>query len=304
MANEVQTNEQDRVIRPGELTFTDEWAGTRVERTDSKYGNERFYAVDGIGEYRSVTSSLSVINKPALADWRKNKALDKMLLMLNNPKEQRQYQKLADEKNAKARIHKNNTWASMMIADAKKAPSQLMETARDFGTYAHSVVEHVAIADANDERLDRELDRPAESFVIGPEYAHIAEGFKMWLQDRGMKVVATEIMVWHSFYEYAGTIDLVCRNKDGMLVVVDVKTGGIYNEDAMQLAAYAKALQHLTGEEVAEVWALRLPRERSEDAGDRFYEAHQLDDVPYWLDTFMAAHLLTPLVEKQAWQTT
>ena len=279
------------MIRPGELTFTDEWAGTRVERTDSKYGNERFYAVDGIGEYRSVTSSLSVINKPALADWRKNKALDKMLLMLNNPKEQHQYQKLADEKNAKARIHKNNTWASMMIADAKKAPSQLMETARDFGTYAHSVVEHVAIADANDERLGR-------------EYAHIAEGFKMWLQDSGMTVVATEIMVWHSFYEYAGTIDLVCRNKDGMLVVVDVKTGGIYNEAAMQLAAYAKALQHLTGEEVAEVWALRLPRERSEDAGDRFYEAHQLDDVPYWLDTFMAAHLLTPLVEKQAWQTT
>mgnify|MGYP003646295681 CR=1 FL=1 len=304
MANEVQTNEQDRVIRPGELTFTDEWAGTRVERTDSKYGNERFYAVDGVGEYRSVTSSLSVINKPALADWRKNKALDKMLLMMNDNKEQRRYQKLADEKNAKARIHKNNTAASMMVADAKKAPTQLMETARDFGTYAHSVVEHIAIADANDERLGRNVDRSAESFVIGPEYAHIAEGFKMWLQDSGMTVVATEIMVWHSFYEYAGTIDLVCRNKDGMLAVVDIKTGGIYNEAAMQLAAYAKALQHLTGEEVAEVWALRLPRERGKDSGDQFYEAHQLDDVPYWLDTFMAAHLLTPLVEKQAWQTT
>ena len=28
MASEIQTNEQDRVIRPGELTFTDEWAGS------------------------------------------------------------------------------------------------------------------------------------------------------------------------------------------------------------------------------------------------------------------------------------
>ena len=80
MANEVQTNEQDRVIRPGELTFTDEWAGTRVERTDSKYGNERFYAVDGIGEYRSVTSSLSVINKPALAAlWPNNNNMSVVL---------------------------------------------------------------------------------------------------------------------------------------------------------------------------------------------------------------------------------
>ena len=299
-----QLNEQDRVIRPGELTFTDEWAGTRVERIDSKYGNDRVYAIDGLGEYRSVTSSLSVINKPALADWRKNKALDKMQEMLKNPKAAGEYQKLADAKNAKARIHKNNTWVSMMVEEAKKAPNQNMTEARDFGNYAHSVVEHIAMAQSNDERLDRDVDRAPESFVIGPEYAHIAEGFQMWMKDSGMRVVASELMVWHSFYEYAGTIDLVCRNKDGMLAVVDVKTGGVYNEAAMQIAAYAKALQHLTGEEVPEAWALRLPRERNMEEPDNFYEAHQLDDMPHWLDAFMEAHLLTPLLEKEAWQTT
>ena len=304
MASEIQTNEQDRVIRPGELTFTDEWAGTRVERIDSKYGNDRVYAIDGLGEYRSVTSSLGIINKPALADWRKNQALGAMQDMLKDPKAAGRYQKLADEKNAKARIHKNNTWVSMMVEEAKKAPNLNMNAARDFGTYAHSVVEHIAMAQSNDERLGRDADRAPESFVIGPEYAHIAEGFQMWQRDSGLTIVATEIMVWHSFYEYAGTIDMVCRNKDGMLAVADLKTGGIYNETAMQLAAYAKALQHMTGEEVHEAWALRLPRERNPEESDGFYEAHRLEDMPHWLDAFMQAHLLTPLMEKEAWQTT
>ena len=290
-----QLNEQDRVIRPGELTFTDEWAGTRIERIDSKYGNDRVYAIDGLGEFSSVTSSLSVINKPALADWRKNQALGAMQDMLKDPKAAGKYQKLADEKNAKARIHKNNTWVSMMIEDAKKAPNLNMTEARDFGNYAHSVVEHIAMADAMHDQ---------ESFVIGPEYAHIAEGFQMWMKDSGMRVVASELMVWHPLYEYAGTIDLVCRNKDGMLAVVDVKTGGVYNEAAMQIAAYAKALQQLTGEEVLEGWALRLPRNRNPEEPDNFYEAHQLDDMPHWLDAFMEAHLLKPLLEKEAWQTT
>jgi hypothetical protein len=284
-----QLNEQDRVIRPGELTFTDEWAGTRVERIDSKYGNDRVYAIDGLGEYRSVTSSLGVINKPALADWRKNKALDKMQELLKDPKAAGEYQKLADAKNAKARIHKNNTWVSMMVEEAKKAPNQNMTEARDFGTQAHSVVENILLYGTHE---------------YGIEYAHIAEGFHMWQRDSGLTVVATELMVWHPFYEYAGTIDMVCRNKDGMLAIADLKTGGLYNEAAMQLAAYAKALQHLTGEEVLEAWALRLPRERNPEEPDSFYEAHQLDDMPHWLDAFMEAHLLTPLLEKEAWQTT
>jgi hypothetical protein len=289
-----QLNEQDRVMRSGELTFTDEWAGTRIERIDSKYGNDRVYAIDGLGEYRSVTSSLGIINKPALADWRKNIALDKVQDLLKDPKAAGEYQKLADAKNAKARIHKNNTWVSMMIEEAKKAPNLNMTEARDFGNYAHSVVEHIAMADAMHDQ---------EPFIIGPEYAHIAEGFQMWMKDSGMRVVASELMVWHPFYEYAGTIDLVCRNKEGMLAVVDVKTGGVYNEAAMQIAAYAKALQQLTGEEVLEGWALRLPRNRNPEEPDSFYEAYQLDDMPHWLDAFMEAHLLKPLLEKEAWQT-
>ena len=294
MAAEIQTNEQDRVIRPGELTFTEEWAGTRVERITSKYGNDRVYAVDGLGEYRSVTSSLSIVNKPALADWRKNQALGAMHEMLKDPKAPAQYQKMADEKNAKARIHKNNTWVSMMVEDAKKAPNQRMNETRDFGNQAHELIEHILLGD--------------NGYEVTKPYAHIAEGFQMWQRDSGLRVVATEIMVWHPHFEYAGTIDMVCRrvggSNDGALAVADTKTGGIYNESAMQLAAYAKALEFLTGEEVPEAWALQLPRERNPEEPDSFYEAHRLEDMPHWLDAFMQAHLLAPMMEKEAWQTT
>jgi len=72
----------------------------------------------------------------------------------------------------------------------------------------------------------------------------------------------------------------------------------------MQLAAYAKALQHMTGEEGPEAWALRLPRERNPEESDSFYEAHRLEDMPHWLDAFMQAHLLAPMMEKEAWQVT
>ena len=297
MPDTIQANEQDRII--GELRFTDEWAGTRVERTDSKYGNDRVYAIDGLGEYTSVTSSLSVINKPRLADWRKNRALDKMQLLLP---QQAKYQQLADEKNAKARKHKNNTWQSMMREEASKAPGEIMEASRMFGTYAHSVVEHMVLAENNDRILNRKQDRPPESFVIGPEYAHIAEGFQAWQRDTGLTVVATELMVWHSFHEYAGTIDMVVRTDSGVLGVIDIKTGGVFNEAAMQLAAYAKALQHLTGEPVEHAWVLQLPRERSTaDTTEELYQFVELANLPYWFDGFKAAKELAPYSEEEAW---
>lgn len=282
MPDTIQVNEQDRII--GELRFTDEWAGTRVERTDSKYGNDRVYAIDGLGEYTSVTSSLNIINKPRLADWRKNRALDKMQLLLP---QQTKYQQLADEKNTKARKHKNNTWQSMMREEASKAPGEIMEASRVFGNESHELIELALLS--GDVHVD-------------PAYAHIYEGFTAWQRDTGLTVVATELMVWHSFHEYAGTIDMVIRTDSGALGVIDIKTGGVFNEAAMQLAAYAKALRHLTGEQVEHAWVLQLPRERSKtDATEELYQFVKLADLPHWFDGFKAAKELAPYSEEEAW---
>ena len=295
MPDTIQVNEQDRII--GELRFTDEWAGTRVERTDSQYGNDRVYAIDGLGEYSSVTSSLNVISKPQLLDWRKNRALDKVQLLLRNPQAKANYQKLADEKNDRARKHKNNTWTSMMVEDAKKAPAEIMEQTRKFGNESHDLIERVLLSGINTPAADA-----ADDVHIDPAYAHIYEGFTAWQRDNALTVVATELMVWHSFHEYAGTIDLVVRDQAGDLGIIDLKTGGIYNEAAMQLAAYAKALAHLTGEKVEQAWVLQLPRERSDtDANEELYQFYKLDDLPHWFDGFKSAKELAPYSQEEAW---
>ena len=295
MPDTIQVNEQDRII--GELRFTDEWAGTRVERTDSKYGNDRVYAIDGLGEYTSVTSSLNVINKPKLVDWRKNRTLDKVELLLSQPAQIAKYKAVADEKNARAKKHNANnpkvrwndshTWHSFMREDAKKAPGEIMEASRMFGNESHELIELALLSG---------------DIQVDPAYAHIYEGFTAWQRDTGLAVVATELMVWHSFHEYAGTIDLVVRDHAGDLGIIDLKTGGIYNEAAMQLAAYAKALAHLTGEKVEQAWALQLPRERSDtDTNEEFYQFYKLEDLPHWFDGFKAAKELAPYSQEEAW---
>jgi hypothetical protein len=122
----------------------------------------------------------------------------------------------------------------------------------------------------------------------------------MWVRDAGITLVASELMVWHPEYGeepspgYGGTIDLVGRLHDGSLAVIDVKTGGVYNEAAYQIAAYATALEYLTGEWVTEAWVLQLPREMDENNPDNYYNAMQLDSIVYWFSQFELMHKLAP----------
>ena len=47
--------------------------------------------------------------------------------------------------------------------------------------------------------------------------------------------------------------------RNGQLVALDWKIGnGLYPEHLLQVAAYAKALEEMSGESVSEAWAVRL----------------------------------------------
>ena len=136
----------------------------------------------------------------------------------------------------------------------------------------------------------------------------ISEGFKAWVRDSGMHVVASEMMVYHPAYKYAGTIDLVCAlDKDPhSLVVVDIKTGGVFDEAAMQVSAYAQALGYLLtpGYTVKEALVLQLPRERpTEWDADKLYEIYKVNNIQEYFDAFDTAYKLRGLLEKEAWQS-
>jgi hypothetical protein len=67
-----------------------------------------------------------------------------------------------------------------------------------------------------------------------------------------MQPVLTETPVVHTAYGYAGTLDaVVSSDKLGGDVLLDIKTGGVFPEAALQLAAYRHATNYLDGAELA-----------------------------------------------------
>ena len=90
-------------------------------------------------------------------------------------------------------------------------------------------------------------------------------------------------MVFSAKYRYAGAMDAIAY-RDGSLVALDWKTSnGIYPEYALQVAAYAKALEEMTGNPVTEAWTVRFGKSAPE------FEARQVIDLEKSFIAFRAA---------------
>ncbi len=126
--------------------------------------------------------------------------------------------------------------------------------------------------------------------LVPDDLAPAVRGAREFVADFGLSVVAIEVPVWHPECAYAGTVDFIGRDPDGRLVVADWKrSSGIYSEHGYQVAAYADAIEWLTGELVSHAYVVRLPREGGEDAG---YECREVRDRNMARRAFMAAHAL------------
>lgn len=78
---------------------------------------------------------------------------------------------------------------------------------------------------------------------VKPELQGYVNAYKAWTEKEKPKVIAREITVASDEYEYAGTADMLYLDRYKKSWVVDFKTGGIYPEASLQLAAYRHALQ-------------------------------------------------------------
>ena len=300
----IQHNEQDR-IKDGTFAFLDEYRGRRVNQYTGARGG-RHYEVEGYQfDFSSVTSVTGIVNKFGIPDYYKRKGIEKAIDIMAQPGAQERLALSATLKNERARKHKNNTWQTELYEEAKSGPQDAMDIAANFGIEAHAIIERMAMNDVN-QRWESGLDlRPFRNDVESIEYGSIVEGFQAWFRDSDLQILASELMVYHPAYKYAGTIDLVCRHEGTAdLVVIDVKTGGVFDEAAMQVSAYATALKYLTNDPVSEAWVLQLPRERPDkwDA-DKLYEVHKVNDIQEYFDAFDTAHKLRGLLEKEAWTT-
>ena len=293
-----QVNEQDR-IKAGTFEFLDEYRGRRVNQYTTPRGG-RHYEVEGYQfDFASVTSITGVVNKRGIPDWYKKMGIEKAIDIIDKPGARERLELQAKGKNDRARKHKNHTWQTELYEEAKVGPQEAMDFAADFGIQAHEIIEDIAMADIRNGAINQFL------LTELPEYNAIIEGFQGWFRDNDLAIVASELMVYHPAYKYAGTIDLVCRREGtAELVVIDVKTGGVFDEAAMQISAYSQALEYLTGDPVSEAWVLQLPRDRpiKWDA-DKLYEIYKVNDIQEYFDAFDTAHKLRGLLEKEAWSS-
>jgi len=290
-----QVNEQDR-IKAGTFEFLDEYKGRRVNQYTTPRGG-RHYEVEGYQfDFTSVTSITGIVNKRGIPDWYKRKGIEKAIDIIDKPGARERLELQAKGKNDRARKHKNNTWQTELYEEAKSGPQDAMDIAANFGNDSHELIERLALRDIG---KGQDIGNPAE------QYIPIIEGFQAWFRDSGLQILASELMVYHAAYKYAGTIDLVCRHEGSAeLVVIDVKTGGVFDEAAMQVSAYATALEYLTNDPVSEAWVLQLPRERPDkwDA-DKLYEVHKVKSIPAYHDAFIGAMQLQERLKEEAWIT-
>jgi len=159
------------------------------------------------------------------------------------------------------------------------------DISRDFGNGVHAALESVLAQDG------REIEIPIQ-------YSDAVDAVLKWLaagdSDGPYKVEATELPIFHPELLYAGTIDCVFRTAAGLAVVDWKSGGGIYESHAMQIAAYAMALELMTGEAITQAWVVR--------SGKRGFEAKRVADLQPAQRAFIAMIEASTNIGQIEWQ--
>ena len=256
------------------ITLLPQYEGAVVKpppKNKNGKATSRFYTVND-SPYDRVTSVLNVINKPALVPWAIRTTTEKFRSVM--------------EDSVNTTI--DPVWIEEALQAAKDYPDEVSEAAADKGSEIHTAIE---------EFVNRGV-WPADGLI-----KQCVLAYHEWSRSNPMEPVASEFTVWSPTEYYAGTIDEVCLLPNGHYGVIDFKTGGAYPEAALQVAAYANALEELTAVPVDSAWILRIPRDQPADGSPQFYtkfmDSEQIQDN---LEAFRnAMHLQRRLAVKDLW---
>ena len=154
--------------------------------------------------------------------------------------------------------------------EALASPYKKSKEAAGRGTTVHTIVESY-----------KHTKEHIES--IPEQFKGYATAFYNWVEDNDIEILEHERTVVSKEYEYAGTLDMLVKNKQsGKTFIIDVKTGkGIYPEAFLQLSAYKQALKE-NGIEVDDIAVLLL----KEDGKYKFGQGENC------LEVFLATKLL------------
>lgn len=240
-------------------------------------GKSHFYDVksDGVTErFPGVTGFLGVINKPALVPWAKREALSMV--------EKALVDRLAGQ--GSAPIELTRPWIKSVLEEASKRPKQITEEAADLGTQAHAMIDLIV--------------RGQEAAELPEAIQAPVNAFREWWKSSGIQIVLGDTKVASRKFGYGGSLDaLGWRN--GKFLILDWKTSsGLYNEYALQVAAYAQAFSETYGCICEEAIVVRFGKKWPIE-----FEKKQVADLQFSFRAFLAAKELKEALEQSHFET-
>ena len=188
-------------------------------------------------------------------------------------------------------------WANRLGLEGIDLDSPEARKAADIGTIGHSFGQ--AWLEAGCPSLDGYPAIRASVVPEGTPWTDLHDqGWKAflslprwWFQQK-LSVVATELALVSEQHQYGGTMDLVGRDEEGAIHVIDFKTGkDVYAEHQIQIAAYGRLFAEARGEEPRHYSLLRWGRD-----GD--FHHHSWQDMTHPWRAFLLARELHDLHKK------
>ena len=138
-----------------------------------------------------------------------------------------------------------------IIDQAKNKTEEIKKDAGLVGTVVHGLIE--------DFLKGKKIPKQSDKKVINC-WNHFID----WWNQQEYKVVELEKKIFSKKYNYAGTLDLILKNKKGELVLGDIKTSNHISFDyTLQLNAYKYAYEEETKQKIAKGLIIRLPKKDS-----------------------------------------
>src|SRR5262245_37962864 len=274
------------------------------ERIRREGTSGRFYLIDGV-KFPSVTTILSVINKPALVSWSAKVEREACTLAATEL-----YAELAPRPQLPRAMY---VLALEQRLGQTKAHTKALAAAAEIGTAAHAAVEHA---------MRRQL---GQAVGRAPALSDPALWAFMSWQDFATDVQLVpdtiEQVVFSRTHHYAGTLDLVVtldaqallrrlerqgpvavslgdwlRQQTRVRALVDIKTGkSIYAEASLQAVAYERALAEMGHGRVDGALIVRLPKVMT----DPEFEVAVVPPARELFPTFLAVRQLWTWVDAQ-----
>lgn len=165
----------------------------------------------------------------------------------------------------------NNQTLDEFINKTKAKANILMNKPANDGTRIHYVLEQCL----KEQHIEN---------ITQPEY-RLCSIVKSWLHEKGLRPCKTELFLIPEICTYGGTIDLICEDQQGRLVLVDYKTTSFekkkaikpYTDHFSQACAYKKGYEQCYGGRIEDIYNLYIDRDTMVKISEYKYSKEEID---------------------------